>query len=173
MESYFDLLVRGFDRTPEQRAYWNSVRSARDRTIIVEIGFPAISPGGSAMPESNGYDGDELQRYLDAIAREDDELDRLKGEHMSACKGPRGRIKDTKKAAREAGINMTAFNTVLAKYRDDRAQERRVAELEPDDADAYELMREALGEFGETELGQAALRKAKPRQDGDDALSSL
>lgn len=120
------------------------------------------------MP-SNGYDGQELERYLQSIDSADDELDTLKGEHMTACKGPRGRIKDTLAAARDAEINMPAFRAFLAKHRAERKQAKRVAELEADDANEYEMMRNALGEFGETPLGQAALERAK----GDGTLASL
>jgi hypothetical protein len=125
------------------------------------------------MAPTNGYDRDELERYLLAIDREDDTLDSLKGEHMAACKGPHSRIKETLAAAREAEINMVAFRAILAKRRAERKQAKRIAELEPDDANSYELMREALGDFGDTPLGQAALNRSKPRQDGDEALSQL
>lgn len=121
------------------------------------------------MPESNGYDGDKLERCLTAIDRQDDELDTLKGEYMQRCKGPRERIKELIAAIGENDINLVAFRVLLKKHRSDRRQEKRVAGLEADDADAYELMREALGDFGETELGQAALKRAE----GNKALDSL
>jgi len=120
------------------------------------------------MP-TNGYDAEELGRYLHSIDSADDELDSLRGAHMAACKGPRGRIKDTLAAVREAEISMAAFRTVLAEHRDKRKQAKRVAALEADDANAYDLMREALGDFGDTPLGQAALDRAR----GDGTLASL
>jgi hypothetical protein len=124
------------------------------------------------MPGTNGYDGDELQRYLNAIDREDDELASLKGEYMERCKGPRSRIRDLMSTVREAEINMAGFRVLLKKHRSDRRLEQRVAALEEDDGAAYKLMREALGDFGDTELGQAALRRAKPKGD-EKALESL
>jgi hypothetical protein len=126
------------------------------------------------MPETrtNGYDGDELRRFLDAIGREDDELASLKGEYMERCKGPHARIKDTMSAVREAEINLAAFRVLLKQHRADRRLQERVAGLEGDDAAAYGLLLEALGDFGNTELGQAALRRAKPK-DGDAALNTL
>lgn len=68
---------------------------------------------------------------------------------------------------------MRAFREVLAKHRDARKQERRIADLEADDASAYEMMLDALGEFGDTPLGRAALDRAKPRDDGDETLNTL
>ena len=120
-------------------------------------------------PQTNGYDGDALNGFLAEIALVDDELATLKGEYMAACKGPRSKIKDILATAKEADINMRAFREVLAKHRDARAQERRIADLEADDASAYELMLQALGEFGDTPLGKAALDRAK----GNETLDTL
>ena len=127
------------------------------------------------MPESqtNSHNRDALQRYLGAIDGEDDELATLKDEYIERCKGPRERIRDVVKAAEENGVNVVAFRALLKKHRSDRRQERRVAELEPDDALSYEMMVGALGDFGSTELGQAALNRAKPRQDGDETLNTF
>jgi hypothetical protein len=123
------------------------------------------------MPkQTNGYDADKLNGYLDQIADVDDELQSMKGEYMQRCKGPRAKIKEILATAKEAGINMVAFREVLAKHRDERKQERRIADLEADDASAYELMLTALGEFGDTPLGQAALDRAKQ---GDETLGGL
>jgi hypothetical protein len=116
---------------------------------------------------SNGYDGDELKGYLDAIEAEHDELDKLKSAHMLACKGPRGRIKETMDAVREAEIKMPAFKVVLARRLAERKLARQVAELEDDDAFAHELMLKALGEFATTPLGQAAIARTTKGADLD------
>jgi hypothetical protein len=122
------------------------------------------------MPEHEGRDSNtDLQGYLDAIDRADDELASLRGAYMSDCKGPRASIREIMGAARDSGENMKAFRLVLKGHRDARKQAKRVAELEQDDADAYEAMREKLGAFADTPLGEAAL--AKHRRDG--ALDSL
>ena len=122
---------------------------------------------------SNGYDAGQIHGFLDQISRIDDELMTLKGEYMAACRGPRSRIKDVLALAREAEINMTAFRELLHKDRNDRKRQARLDALEADDREVYETLLDALGEFGETELGQAALKRAKPRQDGDQTLESL
>jgi hypothetical protein len=121
---------------------------------------------------SNGYDLDALAGYLAAIDHEDDELDSLRGDYMQQCRGPRGRIKDVLLQAKEAGVNMPSFRTMLAKHRADRKVAKQVAELEADDRLSYEQMLDALGVFGDTELGKAALDRARPDKGGD-ALSSL
>ena len=119
----------------------------------------------------NGFNADELNSYLDTIDNADNELASLLGGYRASCKGPRDRIKNAKLMAKEAGINMTAFNEVVAGHRAKRRQEKRVNDLEADDRADYEHMVDALGEFGDTPLGAAALAKAKPR--GEDALDGL
>jgi len=121
----------------------------------------------------NGYDGDELGRFLDAIDSEHDQLDKLKSEYMLACKGPRGRIRETMKAAKETGFSMVAFREVLTQHLFERKSVKRLEDLEPDDRSAFEQMMEALGEFGETPLGQAALNRVRPADSGDATLKSL
>jgi uncharacterized protein (UPF0335 family) len=121
---------------------------------------------------SNSLDGKQLETYLKAIDKADDRLINLKIEHMDACTGPRGQIRNIMKEARESGVNMQALRTVIAKHRAERKIEQRIAELEADAAADYEAMQEALGEFGETDLGKAALRKAK-RSSGSEKLDTL
>jgi hypothetical protein len=120
---------------------------------------------------SNGFNADQLSKYLATIDSADDELASLLGSYRASCKGPRERIKNAKGMAKEAGINMTAFNEYVAAHRAKRRQDKRLADLEPEDLDDYNAMVEALGEFGDTPLGAAALAKAKPR--GEDALDGL
>ena len=119
---------------------------------------------------SNGYDAEKLNGYLAEIAEVDDELLTLKGEYMQACKGPRNKIKDILHTAKEDGINLVALREVLTRHRDDRRAERRIADLEADDADAFEQMLSALGELGDLPLGKAALDRARPK---DETLETL
>jgi hypothetical protein len=122
----------------------------------------------------NGYDGEELGRFLDAIDREHDQLDTLKSEYMTACKGPRGRIREVMKSAKESGISMVAFREVLTQHLFERKSVKRLEDLEPDDRSSFEQMMEALGEFGDTPLGKAALDRVRPADSsGDQTLSSL
>ena len=52
---------------------------------------------------------------------------------MEDCKGPRSAIKEIKGRAREEGINLVAFNELLAQHRTARAEQKRLAQMEPDD----------------------------------------
>lgn len=120
---------------------------------------------------ANGYDAEQLEKYLAEIDKADDDLLRLKSDHMTACKGPRGRIKGVMKEAREAGLGMEAFRTIVAKRRADRKIEERIAELEADDKADYLAMKEALGDYGDTPLGEAALKRAAPKGEQLDTLA--
>lgn len=127
------------------------------------------------MPErgTNGFNSEELKQHLDEIDAADDELLELKMSHMTKCKGPREKIRNAMAAAKEAGLNMSSFRTVVAAHRAERKIEARIAELEADDQADFELMQQALGAFGETPLGEAALARAKAKQRGDKVMSSL
>lgn len=131
-----------------------------------------MSETSHAARGGNGY-GEQIQSFLDQIGKLDDELLSLRGEYMAACKGPRGRIKDVLAQVREADINGPAFRELLTQHRDERRRQARVEALEADDRDAYDTLLDALGEFGDTPLGKAALDRAKPRQEGSDALDQL
>lgn len=120
----------------------------------------------------NGFTGEQLDKFMKEIDRADDELIELKIDHMNACKGPRGRIREVMKEARETVDNIAAFRAVVAKHRAERKIEQRIAELEADDRNACEAMQEALGAFADTDLGKAALKKAKPKK-GSDKLDEL
>ena len=110
---------------------------------------------------NNGGPLSGLPGYLSEIDRQDDELDILRADYMAACKGPRSHIKEIMISAREAGVNMPALRELVRAHRDERKHQTRLAMLEADDAAAFEEMEAALGEFGATPLGEAALAAAK------------
>jgi hypothetical protein len=126
------------------------------------------------MPETtNGYSSDLVKGLFAEIDRQDDELASLRGSYMEECRGPRAQIKEIKGRAREEGINPVAFNELLAQHRTARAEQKRLAKMDPEDADAFNLLEQALGEFVDTPLGEAALNKARPKPSGDEVLDSL
>ena len=122
---------------------------------------------------TNGYSSDLVKGLFAEIDKQDDELASLRGSYMEDCKGPRSAIKEIKGRAREEGINLVAFNELLAQHRTARAEQKRLAQMEPDDVDAFNLLEQALGEFVDTPLGAAAMDKARPKQSGDQVLDSL
>ena len=125
------------------------------------------------MLNSNVYSKEKLEGYLSEIDVCDDEIATHKGEYMERCKGPRERIGEIIVAAKEAGVNPVAFRNALKAHRDERAQEKRVAALDIADRADYETIMEALGAYADTELGKAALARARAQEENDAALNSL
>jgi len=126
------------------------------------------------MLSNSAYSKEKLEGYLSEIDRQDDELASLKGSYMESCRGPRAQIKEIIAAAKDAGVNPVAFRNALKAHRDERAQEKRVADLDMADRADYETIMAALGAYADTELGQAALKTATDYQaQNDAALDSL
>ena len=123
------------------------------------------------MAITNGVNADKLKGALERIDTQDDELASLKGQYMRDCVHPRAIIKEIKGEIREAGYSMSAFKEILRKHRDERARAKRIAALEDDARSELEQMAEALGDFIDLPLGQAAMARAK---DGEilDSLTS-
>jgi hypothetical protein len=123
------------------------------------------------MHGSNSFKGDQLEKHLRIIDAADDELASMLGSYRADCRGPRSRIKNAMAMAKQEGINMIAFREVVAVRRAQRALDRRLIDLEANDHDDFQAMVEALGAFGDTPLGAAALKRAKPRD--EEALNTL
>jgi len=118
------------------------------------------------MGDGNGGPLQGLKGYLEEIDRQDNELETLRGEYMNSCKGPRGMIAEIMASAKEAGVNPKAFREVLRKHRADRRHDKRLAALDLADLSDYKSMEEALGDFIDTPLGQAAVAAADKETTG-------
>jgi uncharacterized protein (UPF0335 family) len=116
---------------------------------------------GENSNATNGFSAEKLGRIIDQIDRLDDELSTLRGQYMKACQSPRGRIRDVLAVARHDGANLVALREILHKHRQERRQQARIDALEADDQAEYEMMVDALGDYGSTELGQSALDRAR------------
>jgi len=125
------------------------------------------------MNITSGFDGGKLRGFLAEIDIYDDELETLRGEYMEACQSARDGIKEIKKAVKEEGVNPVAFRELLTTHRAERAEQKRLAAMNPEDRDDFEAMQVALGAYADTPLGQAALRRAKPQQENEEAFDSL
>lgn len=101
-----------------------------------------------------------VEGLLKKIAKSHDDLDTLRGEYMSECKVPRGKIRDAMAVAKESGVNMLAFRELVRGHLAERKRRKRIAALENDDKAALDEMLEALGPFADTALGQAAMLRA-------------
>ena len=125
--------------------------------------MPRRTAESGPSKHDNGFDRDEIERYLDAIDAADNNLLALKSDHMNACKGPRGRIRDAMAIAKEGGVNMVAFRAFVSKHRGERKVAAKLAELEADDRADFDALCDALGDYGDTPLGEAAKASHKGR----------
>jgi hypothetical protein len=121
--------------------------------------------------QGNGYNPEQIEGYLKEIDSADERLGELKSEYMNRCKGPRSDIAGVLEAAKDAGVPMRAFRTIVKNRRLNRAIEANAARLEPDDAAEYDKLITDLGDFIDLPLGQAALDRARPNR--EQALDSL
>jgi len=112
------------------------------------------------MADGNGGPLAGLKGYLTEIDRCDDQLDTLRAEYMNDCKPVRGEIADICASAKESGLNMKSFRAILRKHRADRRHDKHLGKLDLADLSDYKSMEEALGDFIDTPLGQAAAARA-------------
>jgi uncharacterized protein (UPF0335 family) len=119
----------------------------------------------AVMPE-NSIEG-RAEPFLKRVEGVLDDLASLKGKYMADAKALRGDIKEIYKDAKAEDVPVRALKG-LVKYRElERKQNALADELEDEDADAFETLVEALGAFGDTPLGQAALDLAGGDEEGE------
>jgi hypothetical protein len=107
----------------------------------------------------NSLDKNQIVKLLKEIKAADDELASLRSSHMTRCKKPRKRISEVMARAKGMGLEMPGFRTMIEEYRDRRRAEARRAKLEPGEAEALDLYREAAPDFFDsTPLGRSARR---------------
>jgi uncharacterized protein (UPF0335 family) len=98
-----------------------------------------------------------------------DELATLRGRYMAECKAVRGEIKDVYKDAKDEEVPVKPLKALI-RYRELERKQNEIAAGLDDMTDLadYQTLVEALGEFGDTPLGQAALDLAGGGGDDDD-----
>jgi uncharacterized protein (UPF0335 family) len=135
----------------------------------LQLWGPAMAKAPKPKIVRNGYDQQLLKGYLEEIDAADQTLERLRSEYMNKCKGPHEDIAGVFEAAKEADIPVRALKTIVKNRRLDRRMANNVAKLEADDADSYEALVAALGDFIDLPLGQAAVERKR----GAEQLDSL
>jgi hypothetical protein len=120
---------------------------------------------------NRSFDRDQLKGYLDEIDHEQNAIDEFKDEYTEHSKPHREQIAAILETAKNAGVNMKAFRTVLSEHNAERRHRKRVSNLDMMDKADYELMVEKLGDYGTTPLGSAALERAKSSEAALDTLA--
>lgn len=113
---------------------------------------------------TNGFDQAQVRDIVGQIEAELAELLSERGSYMQRCKVIRERIGAIYDEAKDKGISKKALRSVIHTRELERKIEESIAKLEEDDRQTYEMLEEALGDFGGTPLGQAALGRKKEEQ---------
>lgn len=108
-------------------------------------------------PGHNGFDPSTVNSFVARIENRHDELLKERSTYMLACKGIRGEIAEILDEAKDKGIPKRALKSVI-KARELEVKAARVREeLEAEDQESHDLIRQALGDLADLPLGQAVL----------------
>lgn len=122
---------------------------------------------------SNGYDGEKLKAYIGKIEGYFADMDSEKGAYMRRCKSIRESIAVVYEEAKALGIPKKVLKAHVDLRKLEGKKEDIVAKLDGDDAETFEMMADALGDFATLPLGQAAMKRASADPADAAALDSL
>jgi hypothetical protein len=106
--------------------------------------------------------GPELREFLDLVADEETTIANIMDAARKKAEGPRGAIKTAKKALVESGYHAKELATLMRRERLKRKLEHTADNLDDEQILHYRSLERALGDFGDTDLGRAALASAQP-----------
>lgn len=119
---------------------------------------------------SNSFDHDQLKSIVSRIDGCFAELLSERGAYMARCRSIREGITAAYDDAKAAGIPKKELKTLVKTRELERKIADQIEKLEADERETYDMIVEALGDFANLPLGQAALRSAKA---GEEVLDSL
>lgn len=115
--------------------------------------------------QTNQIDPDLAIAYVSRIEHLNDNLETKRSAYIANCKVVREDIKEVLAEAKGDGIPIKALKATVKDHQLDRKKIKLAASLDIDDGVAFEQIKEALGEYGSTPLGKAAIDAAKPGPD--------
>jgi uncharacterized protein (UPF0335 family) len=102
-----------------------------------------------------------MKSFVGRVENVEKELESLKGRYMSECKALREDIKDIFKEAQVEGVPTRPLKNYIKERQLLRKAEACRENLEADDQDSYDLIKQAMGDLAELPLGKAALSTIK------------
>jgi len=109
---------------------------------------------------TNGFDPKTANQFLSDIRRLEAEMESKKGEYMAWCKRQRELINGIYDRAKDSGIPKRPLKTYVKRAKLLERAEALIEGLEEEDQDLFEQLEEALGDYKDTPLGQAAMKQA-------------
>ena len=128
-------------------------------------------------PQTNGINAELGKSYVARVENLEAQIESERGQYMAKAKAIRSDIKDVITDAKADGIPKAALKAIVADRRLERRRKKIADGLDIDTGAAFEQLKEALGDYGSTPLGTAAVDQAerdmRPRfnQDGADAAA--
>lgn len=111
----------------------------------------------NARKGNNGLDPEKANSYVGRIENLHKDLDTLRGKYMSECKVVREDIKVVLDEAKDDGFPKKSLKAVVkTRELERKAKACREDLADIDDMDKFDLIRDALGDFADTDLGRAA-----------------
>lgn len=126
-----------------------------------------------AAAVGNGYDGEKLRSYISKIEGYFADMESEKGSYMRRCKSIRESIDVVFEEAKALGIPKKVLKAHVELRKLEGKKEAIVAKLDGDDAETFEVMADALGDFATLPLGMAAIRRTEADPADAAALESL
>jgi hypothetical protein len=120
---------------------------------------------------TNGPNDEHIQEAFEQILRHYEELDSERGEYMRRCRSIRDSIASVYGIASDRGITKKLLKAKIKTHLLEKKIGDIEAEFEADERDEYERINQALGEYRDTPLGQAALSRAQRDRDELDNLA--
>jgi uncharacterized protein (UPF0335 family) len=106
---------------------------------------------------SNGYDPEVLKGIVGNIDKCFDRLDSLRGSYMHDCRDVRTDMAAYYDEAKDKGIPKKELKAVIkARILERKAEKVRDDLDDSESIDAFDMIRHALGDFADTDLGKAA-----------------
>lgn len=107
--------------------------------------------------QTNGFDPERIRGFVSEIKQEFDKLASEKGAFMERCKVIRTAIDDVYKSAKAQGVLKAPLKAVVKTLKLERDLKDIRDDLDDIDyRNQYDLIRDALGDFASSPLGQAA-----------------
>lgn len=119
--------------------------------------------------KSNGFDKQVLTSVVKRIEGVFAELLSERGSYMERCKEIRAGFASCYEDAKNAGIPRKELKALIKTRELERKIDEQISALEEDEKLTFQMLEEALGDFGETPLGSAALN-AKRKEETLDRL---
>jgi uncharacterized protein (UPF0335 family) len=124
-------------------------------------------------PNTNGFDPAVLQDVVSRLDELDATLASERGKFMKRCRDISEDRKGVMTEAKARGIPLKPLKTELKARKLAHKIEELRSELEADDAEQADLIREALGDYADLPLGKAAVDADERRKADGDLVDDL